>query len=270
MERFNLKGKVAVITGGAGVLCSCMAQGFADAGVKIALLDLAQNKAQVVADGITAQGGEAIAVGTNVLDLESLREASQTVMDRFGSVDILINGAGGNKVEATTSPNLSFFDLPPDALQWVINLNLLGTIYPTQIFGRLMADQGSGSILNISSMAAFTPLTNTVAYSAAKAAISNFTQWMSVHFCQEYATTIRVNAIAPGFLLTQQNRYLLEDEEGNRTERGQKIIDRTPMARYGKPEELIGAAIFLCSDAASFITGVVLPIDGGFNAYSGV
>jgi NAD(P)-dependent dehydrogenase (short-subunit alcohol dehydrogenase family) len=270
MERFNLKGKVAVITGGAGVLCSSMAQGFADAGVRIALLDLAQDKAQVVADDINAQGGEAIAVGTNVLDLASLRQARQVVMDRFARIDILINGAGGNKAAATTSLDLSFFDLPPDAVQWVINLNLLGTIYPTQVFGRIMADQGFGSIVNISSMAAFTPLTNTIAYSAAKAAVSNFTRWMSVHFSQEYAPTIRVNAIAPGFLLTQQNQYLLEDEKGNRTARGQKIIDGTPMGRYGKPEELIGAAIFLCSDAASFITGVVLPIDGGFNAYSGV
>jgi NAD(P)-dependent dehydrogenase (short-subunit alcohol dehydrogenase family) len=270
MGYFNLKDKVAVITGGAGVLCSSMAQGFAGAGVKIALLDLAENQAKAVADRINAKGGDVIGVGVNVLDLDSLHQAKQAVMDRFGRVDILINGAGGNKAAATTSPDLSFFDLPQDALQWVINLNLLGTIYPTQVFGRIMADQGSGVILNISSMAAFTPLTNTIAYSAAKAAISNFTQWMSVHFCQQYTPDIRVNAIAPGFLLTQQNQYLLEDEAGNRTERGQKIIENTPMGRYGNPEELIGAAIFLCSDAASFITGVVLPIDGGFSAFSGV
>jgi NAD(P)-dependent dehydrogenase (short-subunit alcohol dehydrogenase family) len=247
-----------------------MAQGFAEAGAKIALLDLAEDQAKSVADRINAHGGEAMAVGANVLDLDSLQQAKQIVMDRFARVDILINGAGGNKAAATTSPDLSFFDLPPDALQWVINLNLLGTIYPTQVFGQIMAEQGFGSVVNISSMAAYTPLTNTIAYSAAKAAVSNFTRWMSVHFCQEYAPTIRVNAIAPGFLLTQQNQYLLEDEAGNRTKRGQKIIDSTPMGRYGKPEELIGAAIFLCSDAASFITGVVLPIDGGFNAYSGV
>ena len=155
-------------------------------------------------------------------------------------------------------------------MQWVMNLNLLGTIYPTQVFGKVMADQKSGNVINISSMAAFTPLTNTIAYSAAKAAISNFTQWMSVHFCMEYSTAIRVNAIAPGFLLTQQNQFLLEDEQGNPTERGQKIINHTPMGRYGKPEELVGAIMFLCSDAASFVTGIVLPIDGGFNAYSGV
>ncbi len=270
MFNFDLSGKVAVITGGAGVLCASMAQGFADAGASVAVLDLAEDKARIVADAINEKGGSAMAYGADVLDPDSLRGACKAVMDHYGRVDILINGAGGNKAQATTSPDLSFFDLPPEALQWVVNLNLLGTIYPTQVFGRVMADQGSGSVVNISSMAAYTPLTNTIAYSAAKAAVSNFTRWMSVHFCQEYSPTIRVNAIAPGFLLTQQNRYLLEDEKGNRTERGQKIIDGTPMGRYGKPEELIGAAIFLCSEAASFITGVVLPIDGGFNSYSGV
>ncbi len=270
MENFKLTDKVAVITGGAGVLCSTMAHGFADAGAKIAVLDLAEAQAQIVADEINAKGDEAIAVGVNVLDLESLQHACQVVMERFGRVDILINGAGGNKAAATTSPDLSFFDLPQEALQWVLNLNLLGTVYPTQVFGKVMAEQKTGCILNISSMAALTPLTNTIAYSAAKAAVSNFTQWMSVHFCQLYSPEIRVNALAPGFLLTQQNQYLLEDEDGNRTVRGQKIIDGTPMCRYGKPEELVGAAIYLCSDAASFVTGVVLPIDGGFSAYSGV
>jgi len=270
MVNFDLSERVAVITGGAGILCSSMAKGFADAGAKIAVLDLAEDSAKEVADEINAHGGEAIAVGANVLNSESLYHARQVVLERFKRVDILINGAGGNKAAATTSPDLSFFDLPQEAMEWVFNLNLLGTIYSTQVFGRVMADQGLGTIVNISSMAAYTPLTNTIAYSAAKAAVSNFTQWMSVHFCQEYSPTIRVNAIAPGFLLTQQNQYLLEDESGNRTDRGQKIIDGTPMGRYGKPEELIGAAIFLCSDAARFITGIVLPIDGGFNAYSGV
>ncbi len=270
MANFNVAGKVAVITGGAGILCSSIARGLAEAGAKIALLDLDKEKASVIANEINKKGGDAIAVGVDVLNLDSLREARSKVLEHFNVVDILINGAGGNKAAATTSAELSFFDLPQEALQWVINLNLLGTIYPTQIFGRVMADQKFGSIVNISSMAAYTPLTNTVAYCAAKAAISNFTQWMSVHFCQEYAPTIRVNAIAPGFLLTQQNQYLLVDKEGNQTARGRKIIERTPMGRYGKPEELVGAIIFLCSDAASFITGVVLPIDGGFNAYAGV
>lgn len=270
MISFDLQGKIAVITGGAGVLCSTMATELAAHGVKVAVLDLAGDKAEAVAESIIAAGGEAMGVAVDVLNVESLNQARDKVLSRFGRVDILINGAGGNKAAATTSPDLSFFDLPQDAIQWVINLNLLGTIYPTQVFGRVMAEQNSGNIVNVSSMAAFTPLTNTVSYSAAKAAISNFTQWMSVHFAQEYDPSIRVNALAPGFLLTQQNQFLLEDENGNPTARGQKIIDGTPMRRYGKPEELVGAVIYLCSDAASFVTGVVLPIDGGYNAYSGV
>ena len=270
MISFDVSEKVAVITGGAGVLCTTMSKELAKAGVKVAVLDIAEDKAQEVAEDIVNSGGEAIAVGVDVLDLESLTRARDIVLQAFGRVDILINGAGGNKTAATTSPSLSFFDLPQDALQWVMNLNLLGTIYPTQIFGKVMAEQKFGNVINISSMAAFTPLTNTIAYSAAKAAISNFTMWMSVHFCMEYSTAIRVNAIAPGFLLTQQNQFLLEDEHGKPTQRGQQIIDHTPMGRYGQPEELVGAVMYLCSEAASFVTGVVLPIDGGFNAYSGV
>ncbi|MFW5714152.1 MAG: SDR family oxidoreductase [Brevefilum sp.] len=270
MINFELSGKVAVVTGGAGVLCSSIAKGLANAGAKIAVLDMDEAGAKQVALEIDAQGDSAISVGTDVLNKDSLKKARDIILDHFGQVDILINGAGGNKAAATTSTDLPFFDLPEEAMQWVFNLNLLGTIYPTQVFGRVFADQGSGSVVNVSSMAAFRPLTNTIAYSAAKAGVSSFTEWMSVHFCQEYSPQIRVNAIAPGFLLTQQNRYLLEDEQGNRTARGQKIIDNTPMRRYGTPEELIGAVIYLCSDAASFVTGIVLPIDGGFNAYSGV
>jgi NAD(P)-dependent dehydrogenase (short-subunit alcohol dehydrogenase family) len=270
MVSFDISGKVAVLTGGAGILCSTMAREFAKAGAKVALLDLSEEGAKEVADSIVQQGGEAIGVGVDVLNMDSIRAASKTVMDHFGRIDILINGAGGNKAAATTSPELSFFDMPQDAIQWVMNLNLLGTIFPTQVFGRIMAEQDSGCIVNISSMAAITPLTNTVAYSAAKAAISNFTRWMSVHFNQEYSKNIRVNAIAPGFLLTQQNKFLLEDEKGNPTERGKKIIAGTPMGRYGLPEELVGGVIYLCSDAASFVTGTVLVIDGGFSAYSGV
>jgi NAD(P)-dependent dehydrogenase (short-subunit alcohol dehydrogenase family) len=270
MISFNLSGKVAVLTGGGGVLCSVMAKELANFGVKVAVLDIAADKAQEVADEIVSGGGEAIGVGVDVLNLDSLESAKDIVMKRFGRVDILINGAGGNKPAATTSSTLSFFDMPQDALQWVVNLNLLGTIYTTQVFGKVMAEQNSGSIINVSSMAAFTPLTNTIAYSAAKAAISNFTQWMSVHFAQEYSSNIRVNAIAPGFLHTQQNHYLLVDEDGNPTPRGNKIIAGTPMGRYGQPEELVGGVIYLCSEAASFVTGIVLPIDGGYNAYSGV
>ena len=270
MIQFDLTGNIAVITGAAGVLCSTVAKELAEAGVKLALLDIAGDKAEQVALSIRKAGGEAVGIGCDVLDPDSLKAAREQILSQYGRVDILINGAGGNKAAATTSADLSFFQMPPDALQWVMNLNLLGTIYPTQVFGEIMAEQKSGSIVNISSMASLTPLTNTVAYSAAKAAVSNFTQWMSVHFCQNYSPNIRVNAIAPGFLHTEQNHYLLVDEAGRATERGKKIIAGTPMGRYGDPRELAGAIIYLCSAAASFVTGTILPIDGGYNAYSGV
>jgi NAD(P)-dependent dehydrogenase (short-subunit alcohol dehydrogenase family) len=186
-------------------------------------------------------------------------------------VDILINGAGGNKKEATTTPNLRFFDLPPDAVQWVFSLNFLGTLLPSQVFGQLMAEQGEGVILNVSSMNAFRPLTRIPAYSAAKAAVSNFTQWLAVHMAQEYSPDIRVNALAPGFFLTEQNRFLLTDEAtGNLTPRGKTIIDHTPMARFGNPEDLVGTTLWLLSPASGFVTGVVVPVDGGFSAFSGV
>lgn len=268
---FNLKGKVAVITGAAGILCSTMAMGLAKKGVKVALLDLADEKAKEIADRIIADGGEAFAVKVDVLDKKSIKSAADKVLKKFGTVDILINGAGGNKAEATTGKDKSFFDIPEEAVKWVFDLNLIGTIMPCQVFGKIFAEKGKGSIINISSMAAFIPLTRTLAYSAAKAGVSNFTKWLAVHMNQEYSPEIRVNAIAPGFLLTEQNYYLLIDKEtGGFTERGKKIIDKTPMGRYGKPEELLGAIIFLCSDEASFVNGVILPVDGGFAAYSGV
>lgn len=270
MVNFSIHGKVAVITGAGGVLCSTMAREMATLGAKVALLDITLDRAELVAAEINAAGGEAFCAPCNVLDRESIEAAKDAVIAHFGRVDILINGAGGNRSAATASPDLSFFDMPADALSWVMNLNLLGSVYPTQVFGRVMAEQKSGSVVNISSMSAFTPLTNTIAYSAAKAAVSNFTQWMAVHFNQNYSADIRVNAIAPGFLLTQQNDFLLKNADGSDTERGHKIIAGTPMGRYGTPEELVGAVIFLCSPAASFITGTVLPIDGGYNAYSGV
>jgi NAD(P)-dependent dehydrogenase (short-subunit alcohol dehydrogenase family) len=268
---FDISGNVAVITGGAGVLCAEMARGLADRGARIALLDLMEDKAQEVAQAIVRDGGEVIAVGCDVLDRRSMESAAKSVLARYGTVDILINGAGGNKAEATTGAGKSFFDMPGEAIKWVFDLNLMGTILPTQVFGRVFAEKKKGCVVNISSMAAFTPLTRTVAYSAAKAGVSNFTQWMAAHFNQEYSPHIRVNAIAPGFLLTQQNEYLLMDREtGRPTERGAKIIAGTPMGRYGKPEELVGAVIFLCSPAASFVNGAVLPVDGGYAAYSGV
>jgi len=270
MLKFDLQGKAAAVTGGAGVLGSAIAKGLARSGAKVAILGHSEPKALAVAEAIVEAGGDALGVGVDVLDKGTLSAARDLVLERFGRVDILVNCAGGNQPEATTGPNLTFFDLPENALQAVVNLNLMGSIYPAQVFGCALADQGEGAILNISSMAALTPLTNVIAYSAAKAGLINFTRWLSVYMCQNVSSAIRVNALAPGFFLTHQNRYLLEDDEGSPTERGRKIKDHTPMGRYGSPEDLVGAAVFLCSEAARFITGVVLPVDGGFSAFSGV
>jgi NAD(P)-dependent dehydrogenase (short-subunit alcohol dehydrogenase family) len=268
---FGLSGKVAVVTGGGGVLCGAMSRALGRGGVKVAVLDLIPQAAQKVADDIVAASGEAIAVPCDVLDRVSLEAARGAVLDRFGRVDILINGAGGNKKQATTSPDLSFFDLPADAVQWVFNLNFIGTLLPCQVFGRVMAEQGEGVILNTSSMNAFRPLTRIPAYSAAKAAVSNFTQWLAVHLSQEVSPHIRVNAIAPGFFLTEQNRFLLTDERtGELTPRGRTIIDHTPMARFGHPDDLMGTVLWLLSPGAAFVHGVVVPVDGGFSAFSGV
>lgn len=270
-DLFDIRGQVAVITGAAGILCSEMAEALAEAGAKVAILDLNEQKAQEIADRINGRGGTAIAVAVDVLDKSSLEAARDRVVSEFQRVDILINGAGGNKKEATADDERTFFDIPPEAIQWVFNLNFIGTVLATQVFGKLMADQGSGVVLNISSMAAITPLTRTVSYSAAKAAVSNFTQWMAVHFNHQYSPNIRVNALAPGFFLTEQNRFLLIDEAtGEHTERGRSIIDNTPMKRYGTPDELIGAVIWLASEAGKFVNGAVIPIDGGFSAFSGV
>jgi NAD(P)-dependent dehydrogenase (short-subunit alcohol dehydrogenase family) len=270
-ELFDITGKVSVITGGAGILCSEMARALGKRGSKIAILDLNEKQAKAIADEITSHGGTAIAVGTNVLDKKSLEKARDVVLESFGKVDILINGAGGNKKEATTNEAFEFFDIPADAIQWVFNLNLLGTVLTTQVFGEVMAKRGEGVVINMSSMNSFCPLTRIVAYSAAKAAVNNFTQWMAVHFNLNYSKNIRVNAIAPGFFLTNQNRFLLTDEAtGEPTQRGKQIMDHTPMGRYGIPEDLIGTLIWLVSDASKFVNGTVVPIDGGFAAYSGV
>jgi NAD(P)-dependent dehydrogenase (short-subunit alcohol dehydrogenase family) len=240
-------------------------------GAKVAVLDLFPEAARRVVDEIMADGGEATAVRCDVLDRASVEAAAQEVLDAFGSVDILINGAGGNRKEATTSPDLAFFDLPADAVQWVFNLNFVGSLLPSQVFGKLMAEKGEGIMLNVSSMNAFRPLTRIPAYSAAKSAVSNFTQWLAVHMAQEYSPQIRVNALAPGFFLTEQNRFLLTDEEtGELTPRGKTIVGHTPMDRFGDPEELIGTTIWLLSPASEFVTGVVVPVDGGFSAFSGV
>jgi len=270
-ELFDIRGKVIVITGAGGVLCGTMARALAAAGAKIAVLDIMETAASKVADEIKSNNGQAVAIKCDVLDKTSLKIAKEKTIAEFGGVDILINGAGGNKKEATTTPDMSFFDLPADAIRFVFDLNFLGTLLPTQVFARDMAEKGQGVILNVSSMNAFRPLTKIAAYSAAKAAVSNFTQWLAVHLCQNYSKDIRVNAIAPGFFLTEQNRFLLTDEKtGELTARGKTIIEHTPMGRFGQPQELIGTVMWLLSDAAKFVTGVVVPVDGGFSAFSGV
>jgi NAD(P)-dependent dehydrogenase (short-subunit alcohol dehydrogenase family) len=253
------------------VLCGTLSRALARAGVKVAVLDILPDAAEAVVTDIEADGGVGLAVQCDVLDRQSLEAASETVLERFGQVDILVNGAGGNKKQATTSETEAFFDLPADAVQWVFNLNFIGTLLPSQVFGKLMADQGEGVILNVSSMNAFRPLTRIPAYSGAKAAVSNFTQWLAVHMNQEYSSDIRVNAIAPGFFLTEQNRFLLTDEQsGDLTPRGQTIIDHTPMGRFGDPDDLVSTVIWLLSEGSNFVTGIVVPIDGGFSAFSGV
>lgn len=274
----DLSGKTAVVTGGGGVLCSAFAKALAECGASVAVLDLNLEAAKAVADEIIKAGGKAIGVSANVLEKESLEKARETVDSAFGKCDILINGAGGNNPKGTTSHEyfapedvldpevVSFFDLDPAGIQFVFNLNFVGTLLPTQVFAQ---DMGEGSvILNVSSMNAFTPLTKIPAYSGAKAAVSNFTQWLAVHFSK---AGIRVNAIAPGFFATNQNKALLFDADGNLTDRSRKIISQTPMERFGTPDELIGGLLYLVDNkASSFVNGIILPIDGGFSAYSGV
>ena len=270
-ELFDIKDKVVAITGAGGILCGTMAKALAGLGAKIGVWDIIEEAAAKVVQEIEADSGQALAVKCDVLDKKSLENARKTTVARLGEIDILINGAGGNKKEASTSPDLSFFDLPTDAVRFVFELNFLGTFLTTQVVAKDMADRGRGVILNISSMTALCPLTKVAVYSAAKAAVSNFTRWVAVHVCQNYSKEIRVNAIAPGFFLTEQNRFLLTDEKsGGLTDRGRTIIDHTPMGRFGQPEELIGTTLWLLSDAAKFVTGIVVPVDGGFSAFSGV
>ncbi len=270
-DLFDLSGKTIAITGGGGVLCGGIAEHVASCGANVAVLDLKEEAAEQVVNRIISAGGKAIAVGANVLERESLEAALTTVEESFGQVDILINGAGGNHPSATTGPDKAFFDLPIDAFRKVMDLNLLGTVLPSMVFGRKMADRNEGVILNVASMNAFRPLTKIPAYSAAKSGTKNFTEWLSVHMAQEYSPKIRVNAIAPGFFLTHQNRFLLIDKDtGELTPRGQTIIDHTPMARFGKPEDLYGTVSWLLSSAAEFVTGITVPIDGGYSAFGGV
>jgi len=271
LRMYDFTGQTVVITGGAGVLGGEIACALAGCGAQLAILDLRLEPGRALLERMGGHAANAALFEVDVLNLESLHQAAGAVLQRFGKVDCLINGAGGNRPQATTGADLKFFDLPAEALRWVFDLNILGTILPCQVFGRIMAERGSGVILNISSMNAFRPLTRIPAYSAAKAGVSNFTQWLAVHMAHEYSPRIRVNAIAPGFFLTEQNRFLLTDEKtGELTARGRSIISHTPMGRFGTPEDLLGAVLWLLSPASAFVTGIVLPIDGGFSAFSGV
>jgi NAD(P)-dependent dehydrogenase (short-subunit alcohol dehydrogenase family) len=268
---YDFSGRTVAITGGAGILGGEMACALVGCGANVAIIDRDPTLADRLMDRLGCGPGCSIVVYGDVLEPETLVKAEEAIREEFGPVDILINGAGGNSPRATTSAELSFFDIPKEAFSFVSDLNLLGTVLPSQVFGRGMAERGEGVILNISSMNAFRPLTCVPAYSAGKAAVSNFTQWLAVHMAQEYAPGIRVNAIAPGFFLTEQNRFLLIDKEsGELTLRGRTIIDHTPMGRFGDPEDLLGTVLWLLSPAASFVTGIVIPVDGGFSAFSGV
>ena len=270
-QMYDFSGRSIVVTGGAGILGGEICCALVGCGAKVALLDRDPSLADRLMKRFETAVGEAIVVYGDVLKTDTLEQARQVVLDSFGGIDCLVNAAGGNKPEATTSPERSFFDLPEDALRFVVDLNLLGTILPSQVFGKHMAEKGEGVILNISSMSALLPLTRVLGYSAAKAGVSNFTQWLAVHLAQEYSPRIRVNAIAPGFFLTEQNRYLLTDREtGQLTRRGESIITHTPMGRFGQPEDLFGAVFWLLSPASAFVTGIVVPVDGGFSAFSGV
>ena len=268
---FDIQGQTVVITGGSGVLGRAMAQGLAQAGANIAVIGLHEEKTRAVAEAISQQGGKALAIACNVLERADLQRVLEQVASTFGPVDILVNAAGGNAPQATTSPDNPFFELDRTAIDSVFALNFTGTLLSCQVFGRNMVEQGHGCIVNIASMNALRPLTRIPAYSAAKAAVANFTQWLAVHMAQEYSAHIRVNAIAPGFFLTEQNRFLLTDAaSGAWTPRGQTILNHTPMGRLGAPEDLIGTLLWLVSPASAFVTGTVIPVDGGFSAFSGV
>ncbi len=280
MLKVDLSGKNAVVTGGGGVLCSAFSKALAECGAAVAILDLNEEKAKEVASEINSSGGKAIGIGANVLSKESLIESKKKANDFFGEADILLNGAGGNSPGGTTTKEyyepgdeereglVTFFNLDPDKIGFVFNLNFLGTLLPTQVFAPDLIGKKESSVINISSMNAFCPLTKIPAYSGAKAAVSNFTKWLAVHFSK---VGLRVNAIAPGFFLTGQNKALLLNEDGSLTERSKKIINATPMGRFGTPDELLGTLLYLLSyDASSFVNGVVIPVDGGFSAYSGV
>jgi NAD(P)-dependent dehydrogenase (short-subunit alcohol dehydrogenase family) len=273
LNAYDFSGQCIIITGGGGVLGGEMARALFECGANVVILDYNLQNAQKIAAALESKPGRgrALAIQGNVLETASVKTAVDLTMSEFGKIDGLINAAGGNKPDATTSDIKPFFDLTQDALRWVFDLNLMGTIIPSQIIGHHMAERRQGVILNVSSMNAFRPLTRIPAYSAAKAGVSNFTQWLATHMAQEYSPHIRVNAIAPGFFLTDQNRFLLtEKETGALTQRGQKIMTHIPMGRLGTPEDLSGTVLWLMSPASIYVTGIVVPVDGGFSAYSGV
>jgi len=270
MHKHNFRDKVAIITGGAGVLGGAMAKGLALEGVKVAILGRTETTIQTKVDEINELGGEAMGLVADVLDRKKLEAARKKVLKKWGSIDILVNAAGGNIRGAIIMPEDDFFDMNMDDFDVVTNLNLKGTLLPTLVFGKEMAKQKRGSIVNISSIAAQQALTRVVGYSASKAAIENFTKWLAVEMAQKQSAKIRVNAIAPGFFIGEQNRNLLLNSDGSLTERGKTIIANTPMKRFGEAEELLSTLLFLCSDASSFVTGIVVPVDGGFVAFSGV
>lgn len=273
LQYYDFSGKSIIITGGGGVLGSAMTRALYECGAHVTVFDFTLQSSQRMVSSLEPRpgSGKALALHGNVLQPESVQAAIDHVLAEFGKIDGLINAAGGNKPDATTNEERSFFDIPQDAFRWVSDLNLLGTIIPSQIIGRYMAEKKQGVILNVTSMTAFRPLTRIPAYSTAKAGVSNFTQWLAVYMAQEYSPEIRVNAIAPGFFLTEQNRFLMtEKETGQLTQRGRKVLEHTPMNRFGCPEDLIGTVLWLMSPASAFVTGIVVPIDGGFSAYSGV
>jgi NAD(P)-dependent dehydrogenase (short-subunit alcohol dehydrogenase family) len=266
---FSLEGRVAVVTGGTGVLGGAMARGLARAGAKVGVLGRRRAQAEAVAAEIAGAGGEGIALTADVLRRDELEAARDVIAGAWGHPDILVNAAGGNVAGATLQPGQAFFDLPEQALREVVDLNLMGTLLPTQVFGAGMAD-GGGAIVNISSMASQRAITRVVGYAAAKAAVENLTHWLAVELAARYGAGLRVNAIAPGFFVGDQNRRLLLNEDGSLTARGQTIVQHTPAGRFGEPEELVGTLLWLCSPAAAFVTGVVVPVDGGFSSFSGV
>jgi NAD(P)-dependent dehydrogenase (short-subunit alcohol dehydrogenase family) len=273
-QLFDLSGKVAVVTGATGVLGGTMARGLAGAGARVGVMGRRKGRAEEVAREISGSGGEVVASPADVLDREQLEAARDAVLGRWGRLDILVNAAGGNVPAATIGGDAQIFDLPEEALREVVDLNFLGTVLPCQVFGEAMAGgevpEPEGVIVNVSSMAASRPLTKVVGYSAAKSAVENFTRWLAVELARRHGAGLRVNAIAPGFFLGEQNRAMLVKDDGGLTERGRTIIEHTPAGRFGEPEELVGTLIWLCSPASKFVTGVVVPVDGGFGAFGGV